>query len=244
MLVLFCRVIVLYFLVFFVIRLTGKRQISELQPFDLCITLLIADMASVPATNTGVPLFYGIVPIITLFLLQQLLSFLSLKSESIRRAGCGQPLLLIAKGQVQEAAMKSARYTITDLSEQLRGKDVFSLADVEYAILETNGELSVLLKGPKQQPSYEDFSMPSPLAEPPLMLVQDGAVHDGALKRAGHDKAWLKKQLLTIGCDDISNVFFVFLDSSDMLHVQLNLKAGAQHYFIDTAKKDKGKGNS
>ena len=102
MLVLFYRVIILYFLVFFVIRLTGKRQISELQPFDLCITLLIADMASVAATNTGVPLLYGIVPIVTLFLVQQLISFLSLKSESIRKAVCSQPLLLISRGVVQE----------------------------------------------------------------------------------------------------------------------------------------------
>ena len=136
MLVLFCRVIILYFLVFFVIRLTGKRQISELQPFDLCITLLIADMASVAATNTGVPLLYGIVPIVTLFLVQQLISFLSLKRESIRKAVCGQPLLLISRGVVQEKALKSARYTITDLTEQLRVKDVFTLSNVEYAILD------------------------------------------------------------------------------------------------------------
>ena len=108
MLVLFCRVIILYFLVFFVIRLTGKRQISELQPFDLCITLLIADMASVAATNTGVPLLYGIVPVVTLFWCSSI-SFLSLKSESIRKAVCGQPLLLISRGVVQEKALKSAR---------------------------------------------------------------------------------------------------------------------------------------
>lgn len=182
MLVLFCRVIILYFLVFFVIRLTGKRQISELQPFDLCITLLIADMASVPATNTGVPLLYGIVPIVTLFLVQQLISFLSLKSESIRKAVCGQPLLLISRGVVQEKALKSARYTITDLTEQLRVKDVFTLSNVEYAILETNGELSVLLKGPMQQPTYRDFAMPSPDAAPALMLIQDGAMHPDTLR--------------------------------------------------------------
>lgn len=182
MLVLFCRVIILYFLVFFVIRLTGKRQISELQPFDLCITLLIADMASVAATNTGVPLLYGIVPIVTLFLVQQLISFLSLKSESIRKAVCGQPLLLISRGVVQEKALKSARYTITDLTEQLRGKDVFTLSNVEYAILETNGELSVLLKGPMQQPTYRDFAMPSPDAAPALMLIQDGAMHPDTLR--------------------------------------------------------------
>ena len=132
-------------------------------------------MASVAATNTGVPLLYGIVPIVTLFLVQQLISFLSLKSESIRKAVCGQPLLLISRGVVQEKALKSARYTITDLTEQLRGKDVFTLSNVEYAILETNGELSVLLKGPMQQPTYRDFAMPSPDAAPALMLIQDGA---------------------------------------------------------------------
>lgn len=241
MLVLFCRVIILYFLVFFVIRLTGKRQISELQPFDLCITLLIADMASVAATNTGVPLLYGIVPIVTLFLVQQLISFLSLKSESIRKAVCGQPLLLISRGVVQEKALKSARYTITDLTEQLRVKDVFTLSNVEYAILETNGELSVLLKGPMQQPTYRDFAMPSPDAAPALMLIQDGAMHPDTLARAGRDEAWLNKQLAKVGCGDVRSVFFAFLASDGGLHVQLRSEAGGRHYFIDTNAKGDGK---
>lgn len=238
MLVLFCRVIILYFLVFFVIRLTGKRQISELQPFDLCITLLIADMASVPATDTGIPLLYGIVPIITLFLVQQLISFLSLKSESIRKAVCGQPLLLIAHGRVQEGALKSARYTITDLTEQLRGKDVFVLSDVEYAILETNGELSVLLKGPKQKPTYKDLAMPSPAAAPALLLIQDGAMHPDTLKRAGRDETWLNKMLAAAGCADVASVFFAFLDPDGMLHIQLNVANGGRHYFINTKEKE------
>lgn len=238
MLVLFCRVIILYFLVFFVIRLTGKRQISELQPFDLCITLLIADMASVPATDTGIPLLYGIVPIVTLFLLQQVISFLSLKSESIRKAVCGQPLLLIVRGQVQESAMKSARYTITDLTEQLRVKDVFSLSDVEYAILETNGELSVLLKGQKQVPTYSDFALPSPAAAPALLLIQDGAVHPDTLKRSGLNETWLVKKLASAGCNDVRKVFFAFLNPDGTLHFQLRADEGGRHYSIDTSLKE------
>ena len=181
MLILFVRVIVLYLLVFFVIRLTGKRQISELQPFDLVVTLLIADLASEPASNTGVPLIYGIVPILALFLLQQCISYLSLKSEGVRKLVCGQSVVLVSRGVVQEVALRGSRYTLSDLMEQLRSKDVFELADVEYAILETNGELSVLLKGEKQTPTYEVLHLAPPKARPPFMLVQDGEIHHEAL---------------------------------------------------------------
>lgn len=241
MLVLFTRVIILYFLVFFVIRLTGKRQISDLQPFDLCITLLIADMASVPATNTGVPLLYGIVPIVALFVLQQLISLLSLKSESVRKVVCGQPVLLIARGIVQEQALKGSRYTLTDLTEQLRSKDVFTMSDVEYAILETNGDLSVLLKGPRQQPTYQDFLLASPQAAPPLMLIQDGTLHEGALSRAGKDPNWLKKQLAQAGCTGLKDVFFAFLSSDGMLHLQFKQSCGGRNAFVDTTKKQEGR---
>ena len=235
MLVLFVRVIILYLLVFFVIRLSGKRQISELQPFDLCITLLIADMASVPATNTGVPLLYGVVPILALFLLQQFIAVLSLKSEAVRKAVCGQPVLLIARGVVQEQALKGSRYTLTDLMEQLRSKDVFLMGDVEYAILETNGELSVLLKGPRQQPTYEDFAMASPQAAPPLMLIQDGSLHAEALKRAGKNLNWLQKQLVRANCGGVEEVFFAFLAPDGMLHLQCKAERGGRSMFLDTA---------
>ena len=150
-------------------------------------------------------------------------------------------MLLISRGVVQEKALKSARYTITDLTEQLRVKDVFTLSDVEYAILETNGELSVLLKGPMQQPTYRDFAMPSPDAAPALMLIQDGAMHPDTLARAGRDEAWLNKQLAKVGCDDVSLVFFTFLASDGVLHVQLRSEAGGRHYFIDTNAKGDGK---
>lgn len=120
MLILFIRAIILYLLVFMVIRLTGKRQISDLQPFDLIITLLVADLASVPASDTSIPLLYGIVPILALFLIQQTMALCSLKFEGFRYAVCGRPLLMVSKGVVQEQSLKAARYTLNDLMEQLR----------------------------------------------------------------------------------------------------------------------------
>ncbi|MBQ2984809.1 MAG: DUF421 domain-containing protein, partial [Clostridia bacterium] len=145
MLILFVRSVLLYILVFLVIRLTGKRQISDLQPFDLITTLLVADLASMPASDIDMPLAYGAVPILTLFVVQQAVTFLSMKWEGFRYVMCGRPLLMIAKGEVQERSLREARYTLNDLMEQLRAAGAFQVADVEYAILETNGDLSVLL---------------------------------------------------------------------------------------------------
>lgn len=184
MLILFIRAIILYLLVFMVIRLTGKRQISDLQPFDLIITLLVADLASVPASDTSIPLLYGIVPILALFLIQQTMALCSLKFEGFRYAVCGRPLLMVSKGVVQEQSLKAARYTLNDLMEQLRAGGNFELSTVEYAILETNGQLSVLLKGPSQPVTYEALSLESPKAQPPFLLVQDGKIHKEALRQS------------------------------------------------------------
>lgn len=232
MLVLFVRVLILYLLIFFVLRLTGKRQLGELQPFDLVMTLLIADLASMPASNTGEPLIYGIVPILALFLLQQLVSFLSLKSDKVRNVVCGRSVLLISRGVVQEEAMRGSRYTINDLMEQLRSKDVFNISDVEFAILETNGEVSVLLRGNKQQPDYQAFHLPPPKAAPPYMLIQDGKLRPQELKKAGRDEAWLKKMLAQTGCKSYSDAFFAFLDCDGGLHVQTCAKRGGTPHFI------------
>lgn len=232
MLVLFVRVLILYLLIFFVLRITGKRQLSELQPFDLVMTLLIADLASVPASNTGVPLIYGIVPILALFLLQELVSFLSLKSEEIRRVVCGESVLLISRGTVQEKALRGTRYTMNDLMEQLRSKDVFNISDVEFAILETNGEVSVLLKGAQQQPTYQAMGLPGPSAAPPYMLIQDGKLHREALRMAGRDENWLIKKLAKAGITQYGDAFFAFLDCNGTLFMQTVGRLGSRQYSV------------
>ncbi len=240
MLVLFMRVLILYLLVFFVLRITGKRQLGELQPFDLVMTLLIADLAAVPASNTGVPLIYGIVPILALFLLQQLVSFLSLKSEGVRKLVCGQSVLLISHGIVQEEALRASRFTLNDLMEQLHGRDVFNISDVAFAILETNGDVSVLVKGARQQPDYTAFCLTPPEAVPPYMLVLDGKLQPEELKKAGRNEAWLHKKLAATGCRQTGDAFFAMLESDGTLRVQTKAKRGGRAYDVkEQAKEDR-----
>lgn len=234
MLTLFFRAIILYALVFVVIRLTGKRQLSDLQPFDLVVTLLIADLASHPASNTGIPLAYGVVPILALFLVQQAVSWACLKSEGARAVICGRTVVLISRGKVLEAALRASRYTLSDLLEQLRGKDIFDISQVEYAILETDGELSVLKKGAFGQPGYRDLGLESPAVGPPLIFVQDGTVHKGALTAAGVDENWLDKQLATVGANGCCELLFAQLLADGTLYIQKKQRFGAHTLSVST----------
>lgn len=224
MFILFIRGVIVYCLVFAVIRLSGKRQISDLQPFDLVITLLIADLAAGPISNTSIPLVYGAVPIIALFLVQQLVTFLSLKSEGIRSLVCGKPLIVISNGKVQEEVLRNARYTLNDMLEQLREKDVFDLSEVAYAILETNGNLSVLKKGVKQQPGFSDMKLPAPRAELSHFLVLDGKVHKRALEHVGNSEQWLKDQLTMLGFEDPKELLFLSMNANGDLFAQRRLR--------------------
>lgn len=234
MLILFARVTILYLIVFLIIRLTGKRQISDLQPFDLVITLLIADLASQPAANTDIPLLYGIVPILTLFLIHQTFAYFSMKSMKFRKLICGQPLILIHDGKIQEKVMHNIHYTIHDLTEQLRLKDVFDLSQVACAVLETNGSLSVFLKGAHQQPAYQDFSLPSPASVPPNILIIDGQVEQNALRASGHSKDWLLFQLRKTGFQSISDVLFASLNYNGILYTQGKATSGGKIHTLST----------
>lgn len=228
MLTLFLRGIIIYLLVFTVIRLSGKRQISDLQPFDLVITLLIADLAAEPVADTSIPLLYGVVPILALFLVQQLTAYFSMKSERFRAAVCGKPLIVIANGRVQEETLREARYTLNDLFEQLRQKDVFDITDIAYAILETNGALSVLRNGAVQTPSYTDLGIRPPKVKLTEMLVMDGKIHERALQDAGKNEAWLRKRLEGMGFQSPSQVLFASLSADGSLHVQGKARCGAR----------------
>ncbi|MCR5610884.1 MAG: DUF421 domain-containing protein [Clostridiales bacterium] len=224
MFTLFIRTVIIYFTVFIVLRLMGKRQISDMQPFDLVITLLIADVASVPVSDSAIPLLYGIIPILCLFVLHRFLAHLSLKSNGIRTLVCGKPIIVIAKGVVQESALKAANYTLGDLTEQLRIKDVFSLSQVEYGILETNGSLSVLPKA--KQPEIR-------FVRPSALVLSDGKIMKKELNKMGYDERWLEGKLSALGIKSVKRCLFVFLEQDGMLHVQEKEfagKPGRVHY--------------
>lgn len=199
MLIIFFRAIVLYIIVLAVMRLMGKREIGQLQPFELAIAIMIADLASIPMTDTGVPISNGIVPILGLLVMHLLISTINLKSMKAREIICGKPRILIYRGKIDEKALKKERFTLNELQERLRDKNIVNISDVEYAILETNGQISVIEKPNKRNTIPEDFGIIPEYEGLPYDLVVDGKIMTDNLKILGKNYNWLKKEVLKFG---------------------------------------------
>lgn len=199
MLITFVRAIILYIIVLIVMRLMGKREIGQLQPFELAISIMIADLASIPMTETGVPISNGIIPIAGLLVMHLIISILNIKSLKARQIICGKPRILIYRGKIDEQALKKERFTINELQERLRGNNVVNLGDVEFAILETNGEVTVIQKPEKRNTIPEDFNITPDYEGIPYDLVIDGKVMEKNLKLIGKNYFWLKKQVEKFG---------------------------------------------
>ena len=195
MLIVFFRSIVLYIIVLIVMRLMGKREIGQLQPFELAISIMIADLAAVPMAETGIPITNGIIPILGLLVMHLLISIINLKSMKIREILCGKPSILIYRGKIDEKVLKKERFTLNELQERLRGNNVVNIADVEYAILETSGQVTVIQKPDKRTTIPKDFNITPEYEEIPYDLVIDGKVLYKNLKAIGRDYSWLKKQV-------------------------------------------------
>lgn len=195
MLVTFFRAILLYIIVLIVMRLMGKREIGQLQPFELAISIMIADLASIPMTDTGVPISNGIIPILGLLVMHLVISVVNLKSIKAREIICGKPRILIYRGRIDEKALKKERFTINELEERLRGNNVVNLCDVEYAILETSGNITVIQKPEKRNTIPEDFNIVPDYEGISYDLVVDGKIMDENLKKLGKNYQWLKKQV-------------------------------------------------
>lgn len=205
MLINFVRAIMVYILVLIVMRLMGKREIGQLQPFELVISIMIADLASIPMTDPGVPIFNGLVPILGLLAMHLLITLLNIKSVNLRKITCGKPTILVYRGKIDEEALRKERFTVSELQERLRGKDVFNLGDVEFAILETNGEVSVITKPNKMNVTREDMNIEADYEGLPYDLIVDGKIMYENLNKIGKDKKWLIKQIEKFKCmpDDV-----------------------------------------
>lgn len=218
MLILFLRAVLLYGFILFILRMTGKRQIADLQPFDLIISMAIADLAATAISDTDIPLLYSVIPILALYLSQQAVAFLCLRSRRFRTFVCGSPLLLVREGVLQEGIMREANYTVSDLSDHLREQQVFDLRSVQYAILETNGFLSVLEKQKADQP------------QPRLsyMLILDGEFCRTALRHLRIPPRALKALLRQYGVKDVEDVFYLQYLGDGSLRLQLKARCGAK----------------
>jgi len=225
-LVVFARTLILYTLVVVVMRIMGKRQIGQLQPFELVVAILISELAAVPMQNTGIPLVNGIIPILTLLMAQIVISVISLKSTKARAIICGKPAVLIENGKIREDEIRKEMYTLTDLLEQLRIKNVPNIADVEFAILETNGQLSIIPKSQKRPLCPEDLKVETKYEGLPLTLIIDGEVNDMNLKKAGLDREWLKSELSKFEINSFDDVLFASLDTSGNLYYQQKSRKG------------------
>lgn len=195
MLINFFRSIILYIIVLIVMRLMGKREIGQLQPFELAISIMIADLATIPMTDTGIPIGNGIVPILGLLVMHLSISLINLKSNKLREIICGKPRILIYRGKIQERAMIKERFTINELQERIRSQNIVNLGDVEYAILETSGQITVIEKPNKRQTIPEDFGIIPEYEGIPYDLVVDGKIMYKNLKEIGKDYNWLKKEV-------------------------------------------------
>ena len=214
----FVRTILLYFIIMLGLRLMGKRQIGELEPTELVLTMLISDLAAVPMQDFGIPLLNGVVPIVTLLALSMLLSYGCMRSIRLRRLVCGSPTTLIKDGQLQQAAMRANRFTLDELTQELRNQGILDIASVEYAVLETNGQLNIIL-APAQQPvtaeqmhiGVEDTGYFS-------ILINNGRILRDNLRRMGRDERWLQKQVQQRGAQCIEDVYLLMMNDAGQIY--------------------------
>lgn len=209
----FLRTLLLYLLLLAGLRLMGKRQIGELETPELVLALLVSDLAVVPMQDFGIPLIYGIIPIITLMSTAMLLSYGNLKSLRFRTLLCGEPTLIIQDGTLLQQAMRANRFTVDELLEELRRQGVCDLQTVQYAVLETSGQLSVLLRSQSQPLTAEQIRLSVPeTAHLPVILINDGRLLRQALRQCGKDTEWLTQILEEHGCRSHREVFLLTLD--------------------------------
>lgn len=199
MLTTFLRAIVIYIFVLIVMRLMGKREIGQLQPFELVISMMIADLAAIPLSTGGVPLFKGIISILGLLIMHLLISVINMKSVVLRGVICGKPNILIYRGKINEKALIKERFTINELQEKLRTNGIMNLGDVEYAILETSGDISVVEKPNKRGTIPEDFNIEPDYEGISYDLVIDTKVQHDNLKLLGKNYKWLEKEVKKFG---------------------------------------------
>ena len=209
----FTRTIILYFLIMLVLRIMGKRQIGQLEPSELVLTMMISDLASVPMQDFGLPLLAGIIPILTLVALSLLISQLSLHHLRFRALFCGTPALLIRDGRVQQETMRKNRYTIDELLEELRAQGYTSVSDIKYAVLENSGKLSILPRVSQAPPTVRQLGLDLPdEVMLPVVLINDGRVLGNNLALQGLDRQWLQKQLKKNKLSSPRQVFLLTVD--------------------------------
>ncbi len=218
MVIAFIRTIILYLLIIVGIRLMGKRQVGELEPSELVLALIIADLAAVPMQDFGIPLLTGIIPIFTLLSVTMIISVLTMKSVRFRALLCGRPSIIVENGKVHQREMKKNRFTVDELMEELRMKGITDLSTVKYAILETNGQISVLPYANQLPVTAEQMNVTPEDVGLPLVIINDGRVLDHNLKTRGLNREWLHKQLDERHVRHTEDIYLLTVDEQNRVY--------------------------
>ena len=214
MAILLIRSVVLYFILLIAMKLMGKRQLGQLQPFELVVILVISEMASMAMQSPSATLFSSLIPIATITVLQILISILNLKSEKIRALVCGRPVFLIRKGVLQEKSTAKLHLNLNDIEEMSRAQGYFDLSGIENALMETNGQLSIMPKTSKRPLQVGDIDDDPPKEQMGVLLILDGHVNQAGLKAYGYNENWLMQQLAPQGINHPQEVFAAGLDEN------------------------------
>ncbi len=229
------RTMLMYFIVYGSIRIMGKREIGKLSMFDLVVSIMLAEIAAFVIEDINKPLFHGIVPMLTVLVVQIAIAFLSLKSRKLRLMIDGKPTVLISKGKLHRDEMRKQRYNLDDLLQQLREQNIDSIGEVDFAILETTGKLTVFSKGQSSSSGNSGSSGHNSKQKAkknkidgfenikyeglPLPLIMDGKVQDQNLELIQKTRFWLKNQIQQKGIMDFKDVFICSIDHNEKVYV-------------------------
>jgi len=220
MLVTFLRTLVLYIVIVFGVRLMGKRQLGELQPSELVVTILISNIATLPIEEVETPLFSGLLPILSLVTFEVIISAVNLRCRRVRRLFTGSPVVVIKNGKIDQQKLRELRFSADDLMAQLRSNQIFAVDEVDFAVVETTGKLSVYQKYGARTLTPKTLGMPDQPAQnaPPLVVVSEGHVYTDYLTLCGKDMEWLEG-IAASRRTAISDIFVMTLDQEGNYHL-------------------------
>lgn len=212
MLITFIRTIIVYFFVIGVIRLMGKRQIGELEPSELVVTIIISEVAAMPIQDSSEPIASSVVAIALLLILEVIISFIAYKSRGFRKFLYGTPSILFSKGKIDQKEMERQRFNVNDIMEIIRNNGMSSLNDVDYVIVETNGNVSVLPKGENKNVTVKDLNLPVNEEELSYIIIDNGKMNLKSLTKLGLNENWVYKKMKNNEIDDIKQIYCMGAD--------------------------------
>lgn len=219
MTIVFIRSLLLYILVILAVRLMGKRQLGELQPSELVITILVSNIATLPLEDTNLPLIVGITPILALVCFEVVVSWLCLKFPKLRRIISGHPKIIISNGKIDHHVLRELRFSVDDLMTALRAGGIFDLSEVQFAIVETTGSVSAIKKKTQESPSCDDMNIHKKNTDPPLVIISDGEISLRTLKKTGISPESLKN-ILEEKNIAVSDILLMTADSENNYYIE------------------------